>query len=314
MKKNTRPAVVTPLEWRALQKQGKVAGIARSAPIVRGEDGSVSFIASTATADRYGDTIDQAGWMTDAYEKNPVLLWAHSYSTPPVGKVGALDKSGDLKATACEFTPAEMHPFGAQVGAMVKAGFLNTVSVGFLPLEWEERYDEGGRFLGYHFKRMELLEISVVPVPANPQALLEGKSFAKSLADWTAQPDESSFLARTLQAEVAGFIKAAEDLQTRADDAADEGAFAGMLALLKAIEANTRRHAEATEALVKVLKIATPAPADDVEVGPVDQAIDLPTDVLRFLAQPLPVVPEAPTGEDASDSPLAAALLLRTEG
>lgn len=306
MKRNTRPAVVSPLEWRALQKQGKSVGIARAAPIVRDADGTVSFVASTQGADRYGDTIDQTGWVTDSFEKNPVLLWAHSYSTPPVGKVGALDKTGDLTAKACEFTPKEMHAFGDQVGQMVRAGFLNTVSVGFMPLEWEERYDEGGRFLGYHFKRMELLEISVVPVPANPQALVEGKGFAKSLADWCQTPDESAPLARAFQAEVNGFLKAAEDMQTRAEETKDEGAFADMLALLKQIAENTKRHAEATEALVRALK------APDVEQYSVDG--EAPGDIMRFLAQPLPVVPEASVEEDASDSPLVRALLGHHEG
>lgn len=325
MKKShqNRPVVVSPLEWRSLLKQGKNAGVARSVPIKRAADGTVSFVASSVDADRYGDTIDQAGWETAAFEANPVLLWAHSHSTPPVGKVGALVKDGGpLRATACEFTPAEMHPFGAQVGEMVKNGFLNTVSVGFLPIEWEERYDEGGRFLGYHFKRQELLEISVVPVPANPQALIEGKSFAKSLADWCATPDESAPIARVWQGEVAGFLKAADDLQTRAEDSADANAFGDMLKMLERIavatEANTIELREMRKAMVSTKASACPScgaePGTNIDCAECMSQKSAVASALAVVAGlTAPVVREADLGEDAGDS-IANALSGFTDG
>jgi hypothetical protein len=59
---------------------------------------------------------------------------------------------------------------------LLKAGILGAVSIGFLPLEWEPI--KGG---GLRFTRWELLELSVVSVPANPSALVTERSI--SLAD-----------------------------------------------------------------------------------------------------------------------------------
>ena len=52
------------------------------------------------------------------------------------------------------------------VARMVKAGYLTSTSVGFKPLQWTPNRDTGGRI----FTDVELLEFSIVPVPANPQA------------------------------------------------------------------------------------------------------------------------------------------------
>jgi phage head maturation protease len=65
---------------------------------------------------------------------------------------------------------------------MVEAGFLNAVSVGFLPtvapnfIRAEPDKDGYAAITGFEFVGQELLELSVVPVPANPQALAVAKS------------------------------------------------------------------------------------------------------------------------------------------
>jgi HK97 family phage prohead protease len=253
MKRTARPVVLSAPEWRAQTKEGKANALSRFALIQRdagGVPGDVSFIASTCQPDRYGDTIDQTGWVTDAYEENPVLLWAHSYETPPVGKVGALVKGkDDLRCKGIEWTPDDVHEFGAQVGRMVKAGFLNTVSVGFLPLQWEERRDpETGSFLGYHFRRQELLEVSVVPVPANPGALVQSRAFASTLRSWAERNDQSSVQARQWHAEVETWLKAADDMEQAKQVSQDDESFAEMVALLRSlVESNAQTNAHLAE-------------------------------------------------------------------
>lgn len=134
-------------------------------------DGLVSFIASTASEDRMGDVIRQDGWDLKAYKKNPVVLFGHDHSKP-IGKAHNIRvKDGALTADF-EFASAEVDEFAAKIGRMVKAGYLNAVSVGFQPLEVKPRKNGG-----YEFLKSELLEISVVSVPANSEAL----AFAKSL-------------------------------------------------------------------------------------------------------------------------------------
>lgn len=313
MKRSARPVIVTPLEWRSLTKQGQVAGIARTALIERAADGAVSFIASAFEPDRYGDTIDQTGWVLANFEANPVLLWAHSHDCPPVGRVGKItapaEATGKLLAEDVTFTPKEMHAFGDEVGQMVKGGFLNAVSVGFLPLEWEERYDERGSFLGYHFKRMELLELSVVPVPAQPQALQLSKGFAKSLSQWLAKPDESSPLARGYQQELGGFFKAVEEMEERSTDAADDAGFGKMIALLERIAVAGEKPVGFSLKLGDLEVRAPTLEGCQALLKSVEQNAEVQTpaveepSLLQALAaeEPAAVVPEPPLGEDAGE-------------
>jgi len=105
-------------------------------------------------ADRHGDVIKASQFDTREYEKNPVVLWAHDH-TAPIGKAHRVWHDGDrLKA---EFS------FGAsskaqEISRDVSDGILNAVSVGFRSMA------EGV---------LELLEFSIVSVPALPAALIE---------------------------------------------------------------------------------------------------------------------------------------------
>lgn len=312
MKRSTRPVVLAAPEWRDLQKKGTVAGLVRAAPLVRAADGTVSFVASSEAADRYGDTIDQAGWDLGAYQRNPVLLWAHSHDCPPVGRVGSIKVAGDLVCSGVEFTPADMHAFGAEVGAMVKAGFLNTVSVGFLPRAWEERYDEGGRFLGYHFTQCELLEISVVPVPANPEAMIEGRAFTKSLQGWASATaaGEGEPMPRAFAQQVQQLAKAADDLQTPAGDDDDADALGVHMAAQTALLERIAKATEAPRFTVRMgdfevsgpdvasVKALLGAVTKDTQALP-DEA---PTDPALAQLAPAAVADAAPVGETAHEA------------
>jgi hypothetical protein len=67
-----------------------------------------------------------------------------------------------------EFVPAEISPFADTVRQLVEGGWLKATSVGFRPLEWKFNEQRGG----FDFTKQELLEFSIVPVPANPEARL----------------------------------------------------------------------------------------------------------------------------------------------
>lgn len=140
-----------------------------------GESRSVQFTISTASVDRMGDTIDVKGWKLDNYRKNPVVLWGHDATSLPVAKANKVwIEDGKLKAET-EFTPPGMARFNDAVFDMLKAGFLNATSVGFAPLKYAFTDDPQRRF-GIDFMEQELLEFSVVSVPANPEALIDARS------------------------------------------------------------------------------------------------------------------------------------------
>ncbi len=132
--------------------------------------GPLVFVASTGEADRHGDTVAPEGWRLDAYRENPVVLWAHDYGEPAIGRAEAVWSDGRALRARLEFAPTE---FAGQVERLYRQGYQRGVSVGFRPLRFEERRDPvNGAFLGIRFLEQELLEISAVPVPANGGALL----------------------------------------------------------------------------------------------------------------------------------------------
>jgi HK97 family phage prohead protease len=120
------------------------------------------FLASTSSIDRQGDSIDQSGWELKNFLTNPVLLWAHRYDELPVGKVIGITVTERGLEADVEFAD---HQKAQDIKKLVDDGALNAVSVGFIPKERN----------GNIITRAELLEISIVPVPANQDAILLSK-------------------------------------------------------------------------------------------------------------------------------------------
>lgn len=146
----------------------------------------VTIAYSAESIDRDGDVIRQKGIDLKAYRKNPVVLFAHGRGMGqlPVARSMKLFRSEDgLKSFSVDrFTEADVNQLGDTVFRMLSStpAFLNAASIGFLPLKVEEREvedDEQGRFWApADFKKVEKLEHSIVPVPANSDALRGAKS------------------------------------------------------------------------------------------------------------------------------------------
>lgn len=169
--------------WKAQKSAGPVC-VRRTFEVERGEDGAVSIVMSSATEDRMGDTIAVDGWRLDNFKSNPVLLWGHDSFAPPIGKVSSVVvEGGALKAKRVEWVPKEVSPFAWTIQRLVELGFVRAVSVGFRPLKWAFR-DDGG----VDFAEQELLELSFVSIPANPEALVESKAVDVTPVDqWAAK-------------------------------------------------------------------------------------------------------------------------------
>jgi len=130
----------------------------------------VTFVVATDKRNRNGWRLNPDGWLLENYERNPVVLWAHDENSLPVGRgLEVWSEANKLKAKV-QFTPPGMSRFNDTVYSMVKGGFLNAVSAGFGVNEWEWVEDAEGRYQ-LDFLEQELWEISIVPVPAEPNAL-----------------------------------------------------------------------------------------------------------------------------------------------
>lgn len=164
------------------------------------EGRTIDFVISTDTVDRMGDTIAVDGWQIANYRKNPVVLWAHDSYMHPIAKASNVRvEDGKLKASA-QFVPAEVPVIGPVAECtlqLLRGGFLSAVSVGFIPMKYAFS-EEDGRSWGIDFLEQELLEFSVCPIPANPEALSEARSAGIDLVpirDWAVKLLETENLA-----------------------------------------------------------------------------------------------------------------------
>jgi HK97 family phage prohead protease len=147
-----------------VRMQRKIASVLREVA-----DRTVRFVLSDGSVDRMGDTVAVAGWDLSSYRRNPVVLFAHDSSSPPIGRATRVWSDGTRLLGDVEFALAETYAFADTIYRLVKGGFLKSGSVGFLPTD----YDFAGS--GVSYRRQELLEFSVVPVPANANALVEAR-------------------------------------------------------------------------------------------------------------------------------------------
>lgn len=120
-------------------------------------------VLSSAKEDRHGEVVRQ-NFSLSNFKKNPVVIDSHQYDTifnilGKMTKVGVKDGSlqGDI-----EFATMTMAGFMAEL--MVEQGFVNAVSIGFMPMDFGEKGE---------ITKSELLEVSLVSVPANAEALIE---------------------------------------------------------------------------------------------------------------------------------------------
>jgi HK97 family phage major capsid protein len=134
------------------------------------EDNPLEFILSDETPDRYGDVIEAKGWQLSNFKKNPIALFGHDNGFP----IGTWDKvrviGTELRALLVPALKGTSERID-EIISLIEQRVLKAASVGFKPLA-SEPLDNGK---GYKYTRQELLETSIVSVPANPAALAVAK-------------------------------------------------------------------------------------------------------------------------------------------
>jgi HK97 family phage prohead protease len=140
--------------------------------------GELRFRITTPRVDRYKDRVLTEGAQVDAYLQNPVILFGHAYSALPVGRALTMEPTPEALFSNARFLSREENPFGNTVFVLLVRKDLNAVSIGFRPLKIVEVPERGGM----DFLEWELLEYSVVPIPANPEALVVARNHGVDLA------------------------------------------------------------------------------------------------------------------------------------
>ena len=150
-----------------MDKQIKTFSIETKA--VDPEQGIYEAMLSTEAVDRDGDVLLASGADTSAYLRNPVVLFGHNYNDPNAVVARALEIttiSGSGIKLVFQFLQRGISQTADLVRALWDQKYLNAMSIGFIPKEFEPR-PEGGLL----FKAFEVLEGSIVTIPANASAL-----------------------------------------------------------------------------------------------------------------------------------------------
>lgn len=135
------------------------------------EAGIYEVTISTEDIDRDGDIVRASGAQLENYMRNPVVLLGHDYHDLPVGKTLELRIVPGVGICArFQFPEKGLYDKADQVRALWDAGFLNAASIGFNPLK-SINLDPQKPWGPQEYIEWELLEWSIVTVPANQDAL-----------------------------------------------------------------------------------------------------------------------------------------------
>lgn len=134
---------------------------------------TIEGYANTSTVDRVGDIILEEAWTKGGltnYLKNPVILAYHNHDKPIGSMVDYAVNDKGLKITA------QVYKAAGEIYSLIKSGVLRTFSVGFRTKD--ANYDSETEL--FVIKDVELLEVSVVSIPANADSIFSVK---KSFSD-----------------------------------------------------------------------------------------------------------------------------------
>ena len=140
------------------------------------DDLTLTAVITDSSLDRDNEIISTKGIQTDNFMKNPVVLYSHNRVGPfeftndlPVGKVLSLKKMAKKMEAKVKFTPEDLHPDGYKLFRMYKEGFLRAFSIGYK--EIKSSIKEVGDTVIKVLDKIDLAELSVAIIPANPNAI-----------------------------------------------------------------------------------------------------------------------------------------------
>lgn len=179
-------------------------------------DRKFRVVASTEDTDRSGEVIKLSAWDWENYMKNPVIIANHDYQIENiVGKATRIwVEDGKL---IIQGVFSKSNPLGVLLADLYDEGMVKTVSVGFIP---KQRQEDNRRII----TSAELLELSFVAVPCNPNALsLDQKQLMKKGIEAGILQEEKSEL-EAFKAEILGEVAEVKNLLKALLDGKSKGA------------------------------------------------------------------------------------------
>ena len=154
------------------------------------ETREIDFIISDESRDRHGDVVPTKAWNLDNFNKNGIVGYQHNVygagmcEGPDPDDVIASGKaftentknsSSGLLIGRTKFEPADINEKAEKIFRKVLFGSLKATSVGFVETAKGHFGDgdesERGETPTYYFNQVDLIEYSIVNIPANANAL-----------------------------------------------------------------------------------------------------------------------------------------------
>lgn len=169
------------------------------------ETREIEFVFSDETRDSYNTVLLAKNWDLDRFNKCGVAFYNHnSHSNDPdmmIGSARAWVENGKLLGVI-KFEAGDVNQLAEKIFRKILAGTVRAVSVGFIPKtrgSWGKGDEDcGGKNETYYYGRCELLEISVVNVPANKNALVRsaGQDPLQNLEEEEKKPEAERIVYR----------------------------------------------------------------------------------------------------------------------
>ena len=167
------------------------------------EKRTVEFVASDSSVDSYGTVLPVDKWDLQRYQNNGIVGYMHDVygaswtkSADPddiIGKGEAFIEEDKL-IVRITFEPKELNERADKIFRKIQFGSLHAVSVGFRATKKGHMGDEerGEDPKVYYYAGQELLEVSVVNIPSNANALkrsMEEEEASREYEEKTDQPE-----------------------------------------------------------------------------------------------------------------------------
>src|SRR4030095_13748595 len=160
------------LTWDDSEEAGNEELSARDPVLHKTHSGTVNgfeFVLSDDTVERMNDVVSSDGWEITTFRRNPIALFSHRADFP-IGKWNNLRVEKGALRGRLELAPKGTSKRIDEIRKPVEGGILQAVSFGFRPID-HEPINAKDPFAGTRFLKQELVETSLVSVPANPNAL-----------------------------------------------------------------------------------------------------------------------------------------------
>jgi HK97 family phage prohead protease len=147
----------------ALQRKSVPFAVKAADPTADGDGWEIAGLASTwwGEPDAYNDVVAPGAFADSIAARSTKFLFEHMV---PIGKQLELRETDEGLYGRWSVVDTTA---GTDAYKLAKAGVLDSLSIGYVPLEWETRAD-GVRVL----QKVELYEVSAVAIPANESAVI----------------------------------------------------------------------------------------------------------------------------------------------